>query len=243
MFVLQVKSHSSVSFASDALPTAVTGRSTRRCTQPPSPMTARPRAAPSPTPTPAPCASTWRFTSSHHLPPNPRTHTTPSLINSNNLIRLSLSPSTLRLTASPRHLLKTLIYLFCPITSWRSAQLVTWVISYCCGAHPQWQCLWISLCQAWGVSWTRSSRVAGPHGGASAQSIQPYLSCLTLRSGMSAPGLRRHTFLSFTLTTSNQNLVMTKSISRRVEGLGNLDAKNGDVLSDPGQARGHSVES
>lgn len=245
MSVLQVRSRSNVSFASDASPTAATVRSTRRCTRPPSPTTARPWAAPSPTPTPAPCASTWRFTSSHHLPLNPRMHTTPSHINSNNLIRLSSSPSTLRLTASLHHSpTKTLIYLSCPITSWISAQPAKWATSCCCGARPRWRCLWISLCQAWGVSWLRSSRVAGPaRGGASAQSTQPYLSCLTLKSGMSVPGLQRHTSLCFTPTTSNQNLVMMRSMSRRMGGPVNLDMKTRrPIFSDPHQARGCSVE-
>lgn len=245
MSVLQARSRSSVSFASDALPTAATGRSTRRSTRPPSPMTARPWAAPSPTPTPAPYANTWRFTSSRHLPPNPRTRTTPSLINSNNLIRVSSSPSTLKLTASLHHLpTKTLTFLFCPITNWTSARPAMWAISCCCGVLLQWRCLWISLCQAWRVSWLRNSRAAGPNGGASAQSTQPYLSCLTLKSGMSVPGLQHHTSLYFTRTTSNQNLVMTRSMSRRMKGLVHSDMKNRrHILSEPCQARGCSVES
>lgn len=220
IFVFQVRSHSSVSFVSAALPTAVTERSTHRSTQPQSLTTARPWAAPSPTPTPALCGNTWRFTSSRHLPLNRKMRTTPSLISSNNLIKLLLSPSTLKLTASLHHMpTKMLIFLFCPITNWISAQQAKWAISCCCGAHLQWQCLLISLCQAWRVSWPRNSRVAGSHGGASAQSTQPYLSCLTLKSGMSVPGLHLHTFLFFTQTTSNQNLVMTRSTSRRVEAL------------------------
>lgn len=92
MFVLQVRSHSSVSSVSAGLPTAVTGRSTRRFTRHPNPTTARPWAVPSPTPTPAPCASTWRFTSSRRLPLSPRIHMTPSHINFSRLTRLSLSP-------------------------------------------------------------------------------------------------------------------------------------------------------
>lgn len=61
---------------------------------------------------------------------------------------------------------------------------------------------------------------------------------------MSAPGLQRHTFLYFTPTTSNQNLAMTRSMSRRMEGLVSLDVENRSLIfSDPGQARGRSVES
>lgn len=137
MFLLQVRSHSSVNFASDALPTAVTGRSIHRSIRRPNPMTAKPWAAPNPTPTPAPCASTWRFTSKHHLPLNPRIHMIASLNNSSNLIRLSLSPSTLKLTASLLHMpTKTLIYLFCPITSWILTPPPKLAISCCCGVHP-----------------------------------------------------------------------------------------------------------
>lgn len=43
---------------------------------------------------------------------------------------------------------------------------------------------------------------------------------------MSVPGLQHHTFLSFTQTTSNQNLVMTRSTSRKVEGLVKFDSQN-----------------
>lgn len=237
--MLQVRSHSSVSFVSDASPTAVTGRSIRRSTRPQSRTTARPSAAPSPTPTPAPCANTWKFTSSRRLPLNPRTCTTPSLISSYNVIRLCSSPSTLKWTVSPRRSLTVMLtFPFCPITSWTSAQPAKRTISCCCGVRLRWQCLWISLCQAWRVSWPRSSRVAGPHAGASAQSTQPYLSCLTLKSGMSVPGLQHHICLCFTQTTSNQNLVMMRSMSRRMEGTvetGREEQTSHTVKPRPGQ--------
>lgn len=217
-----MRSRSSVSFVNDALPTAATGRSTHRFTRPPSPTTARPWAAPSPTPTPAPYANTWRFTSSRHLPLNPRTRTTPSLINSSNLTRRSSSPSTWKWTGSLLHSpTRTLTFLFCLTTSSTSAPRAKRTTSCCYAARLRWRCLWICLCLALRVSWPRNSRVAGPHGGASAQSTQPYLSCLTLKSGMSVPGLQHHTSLCFTQTTLNQNLVMMTSTSRRMESLVN----------------------
>lgn len=151
MFMLQVRSRSSVSFANDALRTAVTVRNTHRSIRPPSPMTARPWAVQSHTPTPAPCANTWRSMSSHHLPPNPRTHTTPSCTNNtNNLIRLFSSHSTSKWTASlHRSLIETLISLPCPITTWIAAQWERWTISSLCGVHPPWPCLLTFRCPAW----------------------------------------------------------------------------------------------
>lgn len=221
MSVLQVRSHSSVSFVRGASPTAATARNTLRSTRRPSPTTAKPWAALSPTPTPAPCESIWRSTSSHHLPLTPRTRTTPSPINSNNLTRPSSSPSIWRLTASLLHLpTKMLIYLCCPTTVWTLAQRGRRNTSSWCGVPPPWPCLWICLCRAWGVSFIRNSRVAGAaHGRASALSTQPYLTCLTSRSGTSVPGLQRQTFLCFTPTTSNQNLVTMRSTWRRMDGL------------------------
>lgn len=224
MFVLQVRSHSSVSFVRGASPTAATARNTLRSTRHPSPTTAKPWAALSPTPTQALCASIWRSTSSHHLPPTPRTRTTPSPINSNNLTRPSSSPSIWRLTASLLRLpTKMLIYLCCPTTVWTLAQRGRRNTSSCCGVPPPWPCLWICLCRAWGVSFIRNSRVAeAAHGRASALSTQPYLSCLTSRSGTSVPGLQHQTFLCFTPTTSNQNLVTMRSTWRRMDGLDDI---------------------
>lgn len=220
MFVSQVRSHSSVSSVRGALPTAATARNTLRSTRHPSPTTAKPWAALSPTRTPAPCASIWRSTSSHHLPPTPRTRTTPSPINSNNLTRPLSSPSIWRLTASLLHLpTKMLIYLCCQTTVWTLVQRGRRNTNSCCGVPPLWPCLWICLCRAWGVSSIRNSRVAGAaHGRASALSTQPYLSCLTSRSGTSVPGLQHQTFLCFTPTTSNQNLVTMRSMWRRMDG-------------------------
>lgn len=220
--VLQVRSHSSVSFARGASPTAATARNTLRSTRRPSPTTAKPWAAPSPTPTPAPCASIWRSTSSHHLPPTPRTRTTPSPTNSNNLTRPSWSPWIWRSTASLLHSpTKMLTYLCCPITAWTLAQRARRNTSSCCGVPPPWPCLWICLCRAWGAGFIRSSRAAGAaRGRASAPSTQPYLSCPTSRSGTSVPGLQRQTSLCSTPTTSNQNLVTTRSTWRRTGGGG-----------------------
>lgn len=247
--VLQVRSHSSVSFARGASPTAATARNTLRSTRRPSPTTAKPWAAPSPTPTPAPCASTWRSTSSHHLPPTPRTRTTPSPTNSNNLTRPSWSPWIWRSTASLLHSpTKMLTYLCCPITAWTLAQRGRRNTSSCCGVPPPWPCLWICLCRAWGAGFIRSSRAAGAaRGRASAPSTQPYLSCPTSRSGTSVPGLQRQTSLCFTPTTSNQNLVTMRSTWRRTGGGSwrTVDARRPRVcvFTDSTWAWGRSLES